>query len=220
MTHPQGNFKAKKATLYYRGGFGATIRQEVREVRVSRRPWAQYESAVICESLAPRKRKWNNTVHSYQPYLVVLEGWGHPDPASPWTNTQVGNGVITQQGRYSYCDERWDTDFDAELARYLEANPQVKVLGDYRHTQGCDTRDPQPAKEYHQHVASSVSRQLEEAGIPAEVAKATGDTWSRNGPYSAAGVLWNQNKTPCSVELRRGRYVLEFDGQSISVEAF
>lgn len=221
MTHPQGNFKAKKATVYYKGEWGPGInRLEVREICVTRRPWAQYPSAVICNFLQPRKRKWQNLTGSYEPYIVVLEGWGHPEPGSPWTNTQVGDGVITQQSRYSCHDERWGTDFDRELAAYLEANPKVKVLGDYRNTQGCNTHDAQPAEEYHRHVADSVSRQLEEAGVPAEVAKEAGETWTRNGPYSAAGVLYNEHDVICSVEFRRGREYLEIKGQSIAPEAF
>lgn len=222
MTHPQGNFKAEKATLYYQGTFGSITKLEVREVQVTRRRFAQYPSAVICSFLAPRKRKWQSYTASYQPYLVVLEGWGHFEPGSPWKNTTVGDGVITQEGRYSCCDERWGTDFDAELAAYLEANPQAKVLGDYRHTTGCNTYDAKPAEEYLVYQTESLTRQLAEAGVSTEHALKAAETFVRSSPQLAAAYLSNIDDDPfiCGVEFKRGKYALEYKGQLIAPEAF
>jgi hypothetical protein len=220
MTHPQGNFQAKKATLYVKNEFlGNVQRVEVREVRVSRQPWAQYKSAVICKYLLPRKRNWRKRTESYLPYLVVLEGWGHPDPASPWTNIQQGNGVTTSQGRHSSCSTAWDTDFDGELARYLEANPKAKVLGDYRHTQGCNTHDPAPAEEYLTGQIESLNEGLQGAGFPPELAHEVSTAFVRRSPQTAAGIALAADFW-VDTTFKNGRYAIEYNGQLIAPKAF
>jgi hypothetical protein len=44
---------------------------------------------------------------------MVVEGWGHPSPSSPWEKTPGSaiKGVRVQKGRYRGSDPRWVKDF-------------------------------------------------------------------------------------------------------------
>lgn len=201
MSYPQGNFQAKKATLYVQTEgicLGNILKIEVREIQVLRREWAQYPSAVEYRYKKPRQRAWRGSVASYKPYLVVLEGWGHPDPDSPWVTVKDTPDVTVEESRYSSCSDGWGNDFDKKLAAYLEANPSVKVLGDYRHTTGCNTYEREPKSEFDAQQAQSVREQLETAGVEAEVAAEASRLYVEHGPHMAAAFLCNDNDVMCT----------------------
>ena len=198
--YPQGNFKAKKATLYHSTGFGNVAKVEVREVEVVRRPYAQDEGAVFATYLRPRKRKLEQYTGSYKPYLVVLEGWGHPEPADMFNWSISESGALVGTGRHSACSGGYENEFDAQLASYLETNPKVEVLGDYRHTQGCNTHDASASEEYLAAQKKSVADQLEAAGVPHEVAVEAGENFVEHSPYWAAGVLCNEHDVMCTAD--------------------
>ncbi len=121
-----------KVTMYFQGGFGM-VKVEATRLEVEVKPHAQYARGVYCSFVPKGKRKERSMVQAYRPSLVVLEGWGHPDPDSPFlppeeTGTE---GVMVSKGRYSACDPRWGSDFAAKLAAYLESTG-AKVLHDFR----------------------------------------------------------------------------------------
>lgn len=112
-----------KVTMYFGSDFGmGIVKIEATRCDVEIKPYAQYAAGVFVEFVPKGKRKPRAFVQGYKPSLVVLEGWGHPDPESPWEPAvERGNGVSVQQSRYSACDPRWQGDFDAKLGAYLEA---------------------------------------------------------------------------------------------------
>lgn len=119
------------ATIYFQGGYGM-VKMEVSKLSVELKPYAQYDKAVHVEFVPRGKRKARGFVQSYRPSLLVLEGWGHPDPDSAFLPpTDQGDGVATLVGRYSSCDPRWQGDFDAKMKAYLETTSS-KVLHDFR----------------------------------------------------------------------------------------
>ena len=131
-----------KATLYRRGEFlGAIHKIEVRAISVTREKYAQYESAVRVEYIEPRQRHARTFVDSHKPSVLVLDGWGHPDPDSAFgAEEQTAPGVTLSRSRYLSCDPRWQSDFDAKINAYL-AEKSVRVIADMR---GVNTHEPVP----------------------------------------------------------------------------
>ena len=129
-----------KATLYRRGEFlGAIHKIEVRAISVTREKYAQYESAVRVEYIEPRQKRARTFVDSYKPSVLVLDGWGHPDPDSAFgPEEQTAPGVTLSKSRYSSCDPRWQSDFDAKIDAYI-AEKGAKVIADMR---GVNTHEP------------------------------------------------------------------------------
>jgi hypothetical protein len=108
------------------GAFGYK-RLEAREFVIELVKYAQYPSAVQCRFKRARERHWREFVSDRDPSLIVLAGWGHPEPASPF-----GLGAGAAQTRYLSCDPMWCTEFASLLTRYLAEHPSVTVLADYR----------------------------------------------------------------------------------------
>jgi hypothetical protein len=102
-------------------------RVEAREFVVSLRHFAQYPSAVCCQFRRKRERNWREFDVERAPTLIILGGWGHPEPPSPWQS--VGDA---QQSRYASCDPRWASEFSTLLQQYLTNSTGVRVLADYR----------------------------------------------------------------------------------------
>lgn len=115
-----------KSTLYFLGMFGYT-QKEVREVEVEVRPYAQYERAVHFRFKDPRQKSFRSGVQGYRPNLIILEGWGHVGPASPFKETEMGTISRYHMGALEY-----QVEFEKDLTEYLEKNPEVKVLADFR----------------------------------------------------------------------------------------
>lgn len=125
--------KTGKVTMYVKGEFlGNVVKIEAKEAEIEIKPFAQYTKAVHVTFKKPRQKKARCLVQSYSPSLLVLEGWGHPDPASPWTPpVERENGVTVRESKYSSCDERWQSDFNGTMAEYLEKNGAT-VVADFR----------------------------------------------------------------------------------------
>ena len=126
---------AGKATLYYTSDMGMGIRKvEVTSITVTLEPYAQYRSAVAIDFVPNGKRKVSRFVETSHPSALVLDGWGHPNPDGMWDEStrRINGGVGSVEGRYSGFDPRWQSDFDAMIAKYVAANPGVVVLADYR----------------------------------------------------------------------------------------
>ena len=121
-----------KATMYYRNDFGGMSKVEVKEISIEVRPCAQYNAAVHVAYKAPRQRHSRRFVQHSYPSLLVLEGWGHPDPGSMYGAPEaVGGGVTLQRSKYLSCDPRYQQDFDAQIGAYLGESGS-SVLADFR----------------------------------------------------------------------------------------
>ena len=127
--------EAEKCTIYI-GGFMGVSKHEVRSVKAELGRHAQHQEALHLTFTPKGARKPRGVVYD-QPYVLVLAGWGHPDPDGMWVDSGEKLGTVTvQHGRYSACDPRWETDFDARIEGYLTSGSAV-VLLDARRTKGA-----------------------------------------------------------------------------------
>ena len=132
----------RKVTMYVRSELGMGIRKiEAKTATVDVRPYAQYARGIFVTFRRARERRDRSFVQAYGPSLVILEGWGHPDPDGMFLPGEATGepGVTVSRGRYSACDPRWQSDFDARLDAYLETKDRARILlHDFRrHAPGC-----------------------------------------------------------------------------------
>jgi hypothetical protein len=120
-----------KVTIYVCGGFGYT-KVEATEFSSELGPCAQYKSAVKYQYKPKGKRKLLAYVQGYQPSLLVLDGWGHPDPASAMTTPVLSeNGFMVSQSRHLSFDPAYAAEFSSMINAYI-AEKGVTVVADYR----------------------------------------------------------------------------------------
>lgn len=127
MRNEKHILSAGKVTMYYQGDFGRMRKVEAKECAVFEGGFAQHEQAWRCEFKKPRQKQARELLQYGQHHrtLVILEGWGHPDPDSGWLPAE---GRM-QQAKYRSCDPRWTGDFRQMLAGYLEESG-AKVVFD------------------------------------------------------------------------------------------
>lgn len=124
-----------KVTIYTTSDFGFGVhRTEAHLIEHGRRPYAQYKEAPFAVFTPKRKRKARGYQGGFKPYLLILEGWDTPGVGDGFTAPETLEGGITvRESRYTMCDDRYATDFDAAIDAHIEAG-SVKVVGDYRFT--------------------------------------------------------------------------------------
>lgn len=110
--------KFQNCTLYHNGflGFSAI---ECKEVEIKIGKYAQYPSAVHVTFVPKGKRKARGFVQGYEPSVVVAAGYGNPDPQNMVPVSSDGVVTVTRS-KYSSCDSRWTSDFQAEILPNLE----------------------------------------------------------------------------------------------------
>lgn len=91
------------------------------------RPYAQYRSAVSIAFVRKGERRVRRTVHTYEPTIVVLDGWDHPDPDGAWTDVSETESV----GRHTGFAPEWSAEFSVKIDTYI-ASGHGKVVCDYR----------------------------------------------------------------------------------------
>lgn len=117
-------------TIYTSGAFGVQ-KIEGKILDFGTKPYAQYKEAVFVHYIPKGKRKPTGFVVGYRPYVVILEGIGHPEPDDAFGPSKDDGVLITKQTRYSSFDERYSTEFDQKIEKYLS---DKKPLLDIRHT--------------------------------------------------------------------------------------
>lgn len=124
----------RHVTLYAGTQFGFGRRRiEVTDLQVTRAPYAQYTDAFFVQFKPRRKRRFNQIIETYQPQLVALLGWEHPDFQDIMKRSDtVIRGATIQSTKYISFDKRWEQEFDAALRFYLETNPLTRVVLDLR----------------------------------------------------------------------------------------
>ncbi len=130
----QENFKTEhkslKATVYYIGGFFGHNSIEIRLHESGYREYAQYPSVPYIVYTQKNCRTKKMMLKGYEPYIVVVEGWGHDKLSVFHTEKVTGLGTV-QTGKYSSCDSRWSSDLDLFLNEKIE-NGSMKTLFDSR----------------------------------------------------------------------------------------
>jgi len=127
---PESLKRAGRVTLYFRSMLGV-CKVEAKQVEITVRPYAQYQRAVEFRYRKPRQRIDRGAVQTYQPSLLVLDGWSHPEPGARFEPVSSDGDITVSRALYSACDPRWQTDFDAMIAAHIEATG-ARVLADYR----------------------------------------------------------------------------------------
>lgn len=123
-----------KVTIYHKSDLmGNIIKTEARLVEHGTRKYAQYDNAVFVNFVPKRKRKVRGLIATSRPYVLILEGWGHPDPDSLFGPAERSEttGVGFARGRYSAFSGGWVADFEKRINPYLESG-KAAVVADYR----------------------------------------------------------------------------------------
>jgi len=118
-----------RCTVYTRSEFmGNIVKRECRSAEVARVPYAQYADAIqvkIVKKGARRARGWTITYH---PYLLILDGHGHPEPAGMMDGGRViraGDGVTVIQSAHASHDDAWAQDFDALIEGHIAKGARI-----------------------------------------------------------------------------------------------
>jgi len=119
-----------KVTIYYQGDFGMGINKiEARDFEFIRKPYAQYPEALYLYYVRKGCRKRLGFVRTSGEFLLVLDGWGHPEPAETFTNEYTGaSGLVCQESRYTSFDESWTTEFMRMITQYMERKKNITVI--------------------------------------------------------------------------------------------
>lgn len=134
--------KRIKITVYTTSEFmGNVIAHEGKLVDCGYRNYAQYTNVPFVDFTPKGRRKVIRFVKGYNPYLVVVKGWGHPAPADmvgkALSQDEVPGGtVVVQQSTYKSFDAGWTRDFDAVIDAYLTKARDSLVVLDCRYTKG------------------------------------------------------------------------------------
>lgn len=130
----------RRVTIYLRGEMFANYHKvEASAYAVSIEPYAQYPAAVRCGFRPKGCRRARGIVQTFEPSLLVLHGWGHPDPAPMMTEYETqASGAEVRCSRFTSCSPEWKREFDAMIDRYLEGKRGL-VVADYR---GHDSHQP------------------------------------------------------------------------------
>lgn len=124
--------KTQKVTIYFRGEMFSNyhkIEATAHAVRLVK--YAQYSSAVEFTFIPKGARKARGTVQTYQPSLLILEGWNHPDPATMFSDPESRGDVTVQRSRHASCAPEWDSEFNTLIESHITATG-AKVVADFR----------------------------------------------------------------------------------------
>ena len=163
---------------------------EVTSITVTLEPYAQYRSAVAIDFVPNGKRKASRLVETSHPSALVLDGWGHPNPDSMWDEStrRIKGGVGAVEGRYSGFDPRWQSDFDAMIAKYIAGNPRVVVLADYRRHNAHNAIPSPESTPVTQRLAETAAGATDPGTRAAALGPATEDIdegWEESSPPAA-----------------------------------
>lgn len=114
---------------------GSVIKREATLIEVCKKDYAQYRN-VAHITYKPKGKRTNYVTRSaYSPYILVLEGWDHPEPDSFLGPAKTQGDVVIRESRYLSFDDRYKTDFDNIIDDYI---PGKNVIVDIRHTKNTD----------------------------------------------------------------------------------
>lgn len=109
---------AQRVTIYVMNEFGfGAVRIECSRWFAEYMKWAQYDRALNVLFVPKGAKKVRGKVEGYKPYLLVLEGWGHPDTRAS------GDGTTS----FTSFHPAHMSNFDQMIDEYI-ATKGVKVL--------------------------------------------------------------------------------------------
>jgi hypothetical protein len=116
----------RRVTVYFLGGLGY-VKKEASAFGHQVSEYAQYKNAVRFAMVEKGCRRASGVVQTYKPSLVVLDGWGHPDPDGAWSDV----GATESVGRHAGFATEWETEFGTKIDAYIAAG-KGRVVCDYR----------------------------------------------------------------------------------------
>jgi hypothetical protein len=128
-----------KITVYYQGDFGMSINKiegRLKEFGVSE--WAQYKSSPYVKMVPKRKRNVRGLRQSYNPYMLIVAGWDHPDVDDGMRVVESVTDCIVKRSKHLAFDEGWIKDADELLDGYISQD-KIEVLADYRASKGFNS---------------------------------------------------------------------------------
>lgn len=153
-------------TMYYTDGFGSISKMEIKLIECGTRQYAQYSAAPFVKYVQKGKRKPSGYIKGYEPYILILKGIGHPEPASMFDKVSDKDGVSVSKSRYLSYDKRYKTDFDRVIDEYIKDN-NVTVLFDHRSTKGMGSHG-KPTHESKQNTKDAIPKEIEKLHITLE----------------------------------------------------
>lgn len=126
----------KQVTIYSSGSFGISKIEGV-ITDFGFKDYAQYKNAPFINFIRKGKRKEEQMLKTYNPYLLVIDGYGHPDPGSCFEKPEICGDLIISKTTYSCFDDRYKTDFDQLINDYIK---DKNVIIDIRHTVGTNSQ--------------------------------------------------------------------------------
>jgi hypothetical protein len=110
-------FETGKATLYVTSDFGfGYTKIEVKSIKVTERPYAQYDKAFKVTYVRAGKRKAQDFfAYGRNGRFIIVEGWGRFNVADWMTRETEADGTELGHSRHLSCDPAWDDEFDAAL---------------------------------------------------------------------------------------------------------
>lgn len=130
----------KKVTIYTTSDFmGSIVKCEGTLISCGIQKYAQFDRCPFVKYVPKGKRNPAGFCKTFQPYLLIIDGWNHPNPDDLF-NEGVTNadGVTIKESRYMSFDERYKTDFDLKIRDYLLLQQTKLIILDYRHTVGTE----------------------------------------------------------------------------------
>lgn len=133
----------RKVTLYFHGEmFDCIHKIEARAYHTQIGRYAQYTSALTVHFLPRGGRNPRGLTQTYRPSLLILDGWGHPEPAEMFGAEEVSpSGATVSRARHSAFSPEWQSEFDSMIAAHVAATGAT-ILADYR---GHDSHAPAQA---------------------------------------------------------------------------
>ena len=116
-----------KATIVSKCEFGFSHRvTHVRDLRVHIGPCAQYSAAVHASFVVKGQRKRRGLIETYNPSLIVLEGWVNVDVGDMFGEGVTENGTTAKMSRHLGFSDAW-----GEEARAAVKASGAKVVRDF-----------------------------------------------------------------------------------------
>jgi len=126
----------RKVTIYTTSDFmGSIVKREGTLIDFGVQKYAQFDRCPFVRYTPKGKRNPAGFCKTFQPYLLIIDGWNHPNP-DDFFNDGVTNadGVTIKESRYISFDERYKTDFDLKIRDYLLNQQNKLIILDYRYT--------------------------------------------------------------------------------------
>ena len=122
----------ERGTVYWGAAFGGKKR-EARGITIKLERYAQYEAAIIIDCVMKKGRNPSQLTLT-DGWLVILEGWDHPNPPGTFGPgvPLVGDPTTTVHGQsYPLGDPRWLAGFSTFLDGYVARTGAV-IAADFR----------------------------------------------------------------------------------------